>query len=296
MNEIFDKLLIRVLFTIFICVALFLYKYAHIIFYPSNKKQILKKFYPSENYVDTMHIFSRLIGVALIFSTLEFNEYIGISISTFHFFVWSIIGFSFYLLSIYILENIIFYNFEYKDEVLKKKNPAYGIVSFTNSICLAFVIKTVFKESENSIILLIILWLFALVIFGFGTRLFKYVSSLSFNSLMVQQNLGLGLAYAGFLLGNTVLLMAAFSHEHHDITSYIIQVILKTLLGAIILPIFRLGLMYVFRIQEQESKNQVEGHVLLGHGIYVGATYLTSSLLTSIVISQIHFGTIYPFF
>ncbi|MDH5414009.1 MAG: hypothetical protein OEW87_07720, partial [Flavobacteriaceae bacterium] len=77
MNEIFDKLVIRVLFTLFIIIALFLYKYAHIIFYPSNKKQILKKFYPSENYVDTLHIFSRLIGVALIFSTLEFNEYIG---------------------------------------------------------------------------------------------------------------------------------------------------------------------------------------------------------------------------
>ncbi len=111
MNEIFDKLLIRFLFTLFICVALFIYKYAHVIFYPSNKKQILKKIYPSENYIDTLHIFSRLIGIALIFSTLEFNEYIGISISSFHFFVWSIVGISFYLLSIYILENIIFYNF-----------------------------------------------------------------------------------------------------------------------------------------------------------------------------------------
>jgi hypothetical protein len=95
MNEIFDKLLIRILFTLFICLALFLYKYAHVIFYPSNKKQILKKIYPSENYIDTLHIFSRLIGVALIFSTLEFNEYIGISISTFHVFVWSVIGFTF---------------------------------------------------------------------------------------------------------------------------------------------------------------------------------------------------------
>ncbi len=296
MNEIFDKLLIRILFTLFICIALFLYKYAHVLLYPSQKKQILKKIYPSENYIDTLHIFSRLIGVSLIFSTLEFNEYIGMAISSFHFFIWSIIGFSFYLISIYIMENIIFYNFEYKDEVLKKKNPAYGIVSFANAICLAFIIKTVFKESENSIVILIILWLFSLVIFGFSTRMFKYISKLSFNSLMIQKNIGLGSAYAGFLFGNTVLIMAAFSHEHHDITSYIIQVILKTLLGILILPIFRYGLMYIFKIQETETKNKVEEHVHLGYGIYVGATYLTSSLLTSIVISQIHFGTIYPFF
>ena len=43
MNEIFDKLIIRILFTIFICIALVIYKYAHLIFYPSQKKQLLKK-------------------------------------------------------------------------------------------------------------------------------------------------------------------------------------------------------------------------------------------------------------
>lgn len=296
MNEIFDKLLIRILFTVFICLALYFYKYAHIIFYPSNKKQILKKIYPSENYIDTMHIFSRLIGIALIFSTLEFNEYIGISISSMHFFIWSMVGIIFYLISIYILDNIIFYNFEYKDEVLKKKNPAYGLVSFTNAICLAFIIRTVFKESENSIIILLILWLYALVLFGFSTRLFKYVSKLSFNSLMIQKNLGLAFAYTGFLLGNTIVITSSFSHDHHDISSYLIQITLKTLLGAIILPIFKYGLTLVFRISESDNQGLNEEVSHLGHGIYFGAVYLTCALLTSIIIAQIHFGTIYPFF
>ena len=265
-------------------------------FIHQNKKQVFKKIYPSENYIDTLHVFSRLIGISLIFSTLEFNEYIGISISTFHFFVWSIVGISFYLLSLYILESIIFYNFEYKDEVLKKKNPAYGIVSCANAICTALLIRTIFKESENSIIILIILWLFSLVLFGFATRLFRYVSKLSFNSLMIQKNIGLGLAYTGFLFGNMVIIMASFSHEHHDITSYMIQVILKNLLGILILPIFKYGLMTVFRITEGTTLGDEEEHKHLGYGIYIGAIYLTSALLTSIIISQIHFGTIYPFF
>mgnify|MGYP000226945646 CR=1 FL=1 len=301
MNEIFDKLIIRVLFTLFICFALFIYKYAHVLFYPSKKKQVLKRIYPSENYIDTLHIFSRLVGIALIFSTLEFNEYIGISISSLHFFIWSFVGIIFYLISLWILENIIFYNFEYKDEVLKKKNPAYGIVSFANAICCAFIIRTVFKESENSIVILIILWLFALVIFGFATRLFRYMAQLSFNSLMIQKNLGLALAYSGFLFGNTVLLKAIFSHEHHDITSYMVQVILKVLLALIILPIFRYGILYIFKIEEaiitkKEKKTPSTEPVHLGYGIYIGMIYLTSALLTSIIISQIHFGTIYPFF
>ncbi len=296
MNEIFDKLLIRILFTVFICIALFLYKYAHLFLYPSHKKQVFKKIYPSENYIDTLHIFSRLIGVALIFSALEFNEYIGISISTFHFFLWSIIGFTFYLLSIYILENIIFYNFDYKDEVLKRKNAAYGLVSFSNTICLAFIIKSVFKESENSLIILIILWLFALVLYGISTKLYRYVSTLSFNSMMIQKNLGMGVSYSGFLFGNMIILKAAFSHEHHEIQSYLILVLLKTLLGILIFPLFRTGITYIYKIQEPQKVEIQDENPHLGHGVYDGAIYITCALLTSIIIGQIHFGTIYPFF
>jgi len=295
MNEIFDKLLIRILFTGFICIALFLYKYAHTIFYPSKKKQILKKIYPSENPVDTLHIFSRLIGVSLIFSTLEFNEYIGVFISSFHFFVWGIIGFVLYLLSIWIMESIIFYNFEYKDEVLKKKNMAYGIVSFILSICLAYIIRTIFKEAETSLVILVILWLFALVIFGFSTKLYKYISSLTFNSLMIQKNIGMSLSYAGFLIANTVLICSAFSHEHHDITSYCIQVILKVLLGALIIPIFRFSISYIFRISKHLSAEETD-KLHMGQGIYEGALFITCAFLASIIIGQIHFGTIYPFF
>lgn len=294
MNEIFDKLLIRFLFTVFICVALLLYKYAHTIFYPSVKKQVLNKIYPSENAADTLHVFSRLIGIALIFSTLEFNEYIGIFISAFHFFVWSTIGFILYLLSIYVMESIIFYNFQYVDEILKKKNLAYGIVSFTLSICLAYLLRTVFKESETSLVIVIILWLFAMVLFGLSSKLYKFISKLPFNSLMIQKNLGLAISYSGFIMGSTIIISSAFSHEHHDITSYTIQVILKTLLGALILPIFRFGIIAVFKIQDTAINSSDESN--LGHGIYEGATFLTSALLTSIIIGQIHFGTIYPFF
>src|SRR5690606_8822377 len=101
MNEIFDKLLIRFLFTLFICIALVLYKYAHTIFYPSARKQIFKRMYPSENHADTIHIFARLICISLIFSTLEFNEYTGVFISSFHFFIWGIIALIFYLSSFF---------------------------------------------------------------------------------------------------------------------------------------------------------------------------------------------------
>ncbi len=280
MNEIFDKLIIRFLFTVFICLGLLFYKYAHVIFYPSTKKQILKGFILLKT-MSTLSIYSRdLIGIALIFSTLEFNEYIGFVRSVLDFFILGTSGVVLYLLSMYIMDNVVFYNFEYKDEVLKKKNAAYGVVSFSMAVSLAFLVRTIFNESEHSLIILFILWLFALVLFGFSTKLFQYVSKLPFNSLMIQKNLGLAFSYSGFLFGSSIIIIAAFHHEHHDLISYCIQVILKALLGALIFPLFRLGLTYVYQIQLVETKNpNLTDPPQLGYGIHEGAVFLVCGLL-----------------
>lgn len=294
MNEIFDKLLIRVLFTVFICLSLFLYRYAHILFYPTVKKQALKKFFPSENEVDTLHIFGRLIGIALIYSSLEFNEYIGVFISSFHFFVWGILSFCLYLVSIWMLESIILYNFEYKDEILKKKNFSYGIISFTLSICLALILRTVIKESESSLVILSILWFFSLTLFGLSNKLYKFVSKLNFNALMIQKNVGLAISYSGFILGATVIIMSSFDHDHTNLINYLIQILLKIILGIFIFPIFKLGINYAF--QMQTNKEMKEHSEYIGYGIYEGCSFLMASILCSVIIEQIHFGTIYPFF
>lgn len=294
MNEIFDKLLIRVLFTVFICLSLFLYRYAHILFYPTVKKQALKKFFPSENEVDTLHIFGRLIGIALIYSSLEFNEYIGVFISSFHFFVWGILSFCLYLVSIWMLESIILYNFEYKDEILKKKNFSYGIISFTLSICLALILRTVIKESESSLVILSILWFFSLTIFGLSNKLYKFVSKLNFNALMIQKNVGLAISYSGFILGATVIIMSSFDHDHTNLINYLIQILLKIILGIFIFPIFKFGINYAF--QMQTNKEMKEHSEYIGFGIYEGCSFLMASILCTVIIEQIHFGTIYPFF
>lgn len=296
MNEIFDKLLIRVLFTIFICIAFMAYKYAHAFIYRKQRKQILKTLHPADNPIFTIHTFSRLLGIAVIFSSFEFKEYMGVLISTLHFFTWSLLGIVIYLISIFIIESIIFYNFEYKDEVLKKKNISYGLISATNAICLAFIIRCVFKESDHSIIILTILWLASMVLIGAGIKLFKYVSVFSFNSLMIQKSICIGIAFSGFLIGNTVIISSALVNEHYQIVSYLIQILLKTLLAILIMPLFRLGLHSLFKIKEEASISNLDELEKIGHSTYEGAVYITSCMLTSIVVGQIHFGTIYPFF
>src|SRR3989338_2709659 len=173
MNEILNQLFIRFMFVVFIFIMLFIYKFIHMLVYPSARKQFTKIIYPAENSADSLHIFGRIIGIALVFSNVKAYDGHDIFFSSFNFFLKSFICFAFYLISVYVTESIIFYNFTYTDEILKRKNMAYALISFANSLALAFIVRTIFFESQHSFVLLLILWLFSIALYGFCIRAFR---------------------------------------------------------------------------------------------------------------------------
>lgn len=302
MNEIFDKLIIKVVFSVFLLLLIFIYRHAHRFLYPSSKKQMFRKFYPSENSADSIHMFSRIIGICLIFSNIGFAESTGIFVSFFHFFVWGTLSFTMYLLSIYLIESISLYNFTYPDEILKRKNMSYAVVSFAIAICVSMIIKKVIIESEFSIVLLIMFWLYAMVLFGICIKLYGFASKLKFNQLMIQKNLGLAFSFSGYLFGALTIILMAFNQEHLDIKRYAIQVTLSVVLSLIIFPIFKRGISFIFKVQEDllsTSKQNLTAeleNVEVGYGVYEGILFFSSALLTSVIVGQIQFGIIYPFF
>jgi hypothetical protein len=301
MAEIFDRLLIRILLAGFVCLLIYIYRYAHVIFYPSVKRQIIKTIHPAENPADTLHLFSRLIGISLIFSSITFNETSGILLSLFHYGVWGLIAVVLYLFSLYIIESIVFYNFDYTDEVLKRQNMSYSFISFCHSIVIAYLTRTVIVEAENSIIILLVLWLYIMVIVGFSIKYFTLISKLTFNRLVIQKSLSLSFSYGGFSLGAGLIIGSSFDQEHYDISIYLIQVLLKIVLSLIIFPIFKMGLTRIFPIKIGGSTREIEGEKEsemqnLGYGIYEGCLFISGAILTTLIVNRIQFGTIYPFF
>ncbi len=300
MAEIFDRLVIRLLLAGFVCLMIYVYRYAHVIFYPTVKRQVLKKIHPAENAADTLHLFARVVGISIIFSSITFNETSGFILSIFHFAVWGTIAIILYLLSLFIVESIVFYNFDYTDEILKRKNMSYAFISFCHAIVIAYLTRTVMIEAENSLVILLVLWLYMLVIVGFSVKYFTLISKLSFNRLLIQKNLSLCFAYGGFTLGAGFVIASCFDQEHYDITVYCIQVLLKTILSLIIFPIFKKGLVRIFPIKLGEERG-LEGHIdtdmqSLGYGFYEGSIFISAAILTTMIVNRIQFGTIYPFF
>ncbi len=305
MNEISDKLILRIIFTLFVCLALYLYKYAHVVLHRSSRAQLVKKFYPSKNPADTMHLFARILGVGLIYSEFYFNLSDGIIWTLIDFFVQSTIIFFIYLVTIYVVESIVLYNFEYQEEVLKKKNMSYSLICFTNSLGLAYLFKNVLAVSASSFELLLILWLFSMVVIGLAVKVFNYITQMNLNFLVMQKNLSISFIYMGYFLGFILILSSSLSHDLENIKWYSIQVLLKILLSLIILPFFRKGLMLVFNLSNDfEAKGndlfRLPAEELrepeIGYGVYQGVLIFTSCFLTTVITGQVHFGNFYPAF
>ena len=300
MNELFDKLIIRLLFTIVICLLVYLYKYFHVFLYPSTRYQLFRRFFPSQNPPNSIHLLSRLIGIGIIFSELHFYMSSGIMIALLEFVIQAISLFIIYLASIYILESIILYNFEYSDEIIKRKNYAYSIITFAISISLAFIIKTTVAVSKDSILLLFFIWPLTLVVMGFASKTYAMVSKLPFNRLLIQKNLSIAFSFSGFIIGWALIISSSIHLPIGDVYWYTIHVILKLLLSIMIFPLFKKGIIFVYKFQEEKitdssSKTNIYGPEI-GIGIYEGTLFITACYFTTVITNHIHFGTFYPLF
>ena len=119
---------------------------------------------------------------------------------------------------------------------------------------------------------------------------------------MIQKNLGLAFSFSGYLFGINTIILTAFNQEHLDIKRYAVQVTLSVLLSLIIFPIFQKGIKFIFKVQEDligKDKNYSTFDVEnpeIGYGVYEGIIFYSSALLTSVIVGQVQFGIIYPFF
>lgn len=300
MNEIFDKLALRFLFTITILLSILGYRYLHRLIYPSLNRQLFQKFLPSRNEADTLHLFSRILGLGIIYSEFYFQMENGFSYALLDFFIRALFAFVIYLASLFIIESIALYNFEYSGEVLKRKNISYSMVCFAQAVGISFILKTVLKVSIDSFVMLIFLWLFSMVLIGFASKAFNYVLKVNFNPLLIQKSIPLGVSYLGFFLGSSVIVASTIDNQLIDIKWYTIQVILKIILSLMILPIILWGLKYLFQIEEPKAQrdedNQEVIDIDLGQGIYKGVLFFTSCFITTVITNNVNFGSFYPVF
>ena len=296
MNELFDKLTLRFIFALVILAGLFLYKHTHRILYPSFKSRMFQRFFPGRNPTDNFHLLSRILGIGIIFSEFHFNVGQGLFMASFDFFVRSMSAFVLYLGSLYIIEGIVLYNFEYKDEIIRAKNLSYALVCFAHAVGIALNIKAILHAASESLIVLFFLWLLTMVLLGLATKAYPLTSKLNLNGLLVQKNMAVAVSYTGFFLGLSLIIASGLDNPLNEIRWYTIQIILKILLSLIILPVIIYGLKFLFKLENKNENTQDMANVEVGYGLQEGTSFFTSCLLTTVLTGQIYFENLYPIF
>lgn len=302
MNEVFDKVILRVIFTVFICLILFLYRYVYHLIYPSIRGQMFRKFMPSKNSAESLHFFSRLIGIGVVFSEYHFNLDHGFLFAIMDFFIQAVSGFLIYIISLYIIDSIVLYNFEYQDEVVKRENVAYSVIALAHSLGISMILKVILSTSGTSLWMLIFLWFFALVLIGFATKSYRIMSRLSFNRLLIQKSIPLSLSYFGFFIGWSLIIASSLNVPLTNIKWFSSQVILKVILSLLFLPLFTKGIKKIFFLEDDLDKSvksellQDTSNIELGYGVYEGATFFAAFFLTIVITGRVYFGDFYPSF
>lgn len=288
MEEIFDHLLIRIVFSLLLLGILYGYRYAHLILYPQGKKQTIKLYNPFENAADTIHYFARIVSIAIVFTSFEVHLFDRFAIGIFHFLFWTSIDIIVFLLSLYLMELIILHAFQYQQEILKKKNYVYACINAAIALCLAFLIQHVIVTGDYSLTRIIILWLFGLVVFGLLAKQYHFISYYHFSKAIFSKDPGVCLSFIAYLVSITFIIFKTFNQEQVSVDKFITSAITDLLLCGIIMPIFYYGLRYIFLARRKMtialySENQTS-NLTLALGVCEAMLFLSSAMLTSIIV------------
>lgn len=293
MEEIFDHLIIRFVFAITLCFLLYSYKYLHFLLYPSGKKQVLQLFNPLTNTADSIHYFGRLIGMGVIFLSYDIHFYDNLPQTIFYFSFWSTVDIGIYLLTMTILEGILFYKFDYQQEILKRKNITYATLSAFLSINAAFILKKAISLSEHSVPTLVTIWLLGLVLFALIAKQYSFFSIFNFSKQIYSRDNGVLFSFTAFITCISVLLTKAMETEAISLTNYLGNFLVKVLLCSIFMPIFYQVIKMIYLVKQKMTlviyDHTVNGKELpLALGILEAMLFCLTSFMTYAVVFGIN--------
>jgi len=294
MNEIFDKLLIRVILSVLIFGILFSYRYIHFFIFKRIRKFTLRSIYPEKNLSHAIFISSRLIGFVIIINSQMIDLSNGLFLAISSLVIDSIISILLYLSSTYVFESIVLYNFTTEDEVIRRQNLAYSLVSSSLSISAAIILTTVNKVAAGNLINLMFLWLFSLVIFGASTKLFDLIFKINLSRSIVQHHLPTSFHYIGFLMSWVIIISTVIDHPIINYQRFILKSLIDIILNIIIFPLFFIGINYVFYIKKLHHLKDTEVKEISNFGTFEGIMLFISAMLTVMITSNLKFGTFYP--
>jgi|GEM_PF-5127059 len=297
MIELLDTLIIRIIVVGAFLAFLFLFKYAHLLLYPSARYFILKNFSPDKAPCESFYFFSRLVGLAIIFSSFSLNLQIGPVQALILFFVKGLLFFLLYFLGIWAMETVTMPDFDYKIDIQKNKSWGITLTGAGIGIGVSFILSNIALLAENSALKAFVMWSYALIIIGLCLKISTYLALFPIQLLIRRNFLGAVWSLLGPFAGFCLLTMRSFPEKFTTLSSFFIHSFSSLALSGLILPLFIKGMTFLYKLRFKQANSSEDlsiEFIPLTTGLAEGAIFYTSAHLTGIIVSHIQLGQYYP--
>ena len=254
----------------------------------------MRSIYPEKNLPHALFLVSRLIGFVIILGGQKVELSNGLLSAVFNLLFDSGLLIILYLVSIYVFESIVLYSFTIEDEIIRRKNLSFSVVSSGLSISAATIVSSIAEVSDGSLFNLSFLWLLTLVLFGLSTKLFDLIFKFNLTRSIVQHHLPSAFHYIGFIASWVIIISSIIDHEIMNHQKYILKTLLDMVLNVIIFPIFYLGVSKIFYINKFRNITENKENEISSFGTFEGLLLFASAILTIMITTNIKFGSFYP--
>jgi len=198
--------------------------------------------------------------------------------------IYGIIGIILLHISILITNKLVLTSFCIKDEILRDQNEGTGVIEAAVYIGNAFILYGALIGESTSLLAgittFIAYWAIGNLMLIISTKIFSKWMSYDIHQEIEKDNVAAGIAFAGAIVSVSLIIMNALIDSFTDWQTSIIDIVLFTVLGNILLPIMRFitdkillpGRKLTDEIVNQDKPNIGAG--LIEAFAYVGAAIL----------------------
>jgi len=198
--------------------------------------------------------------------------------------IYGVIGIVLLHISILITNKLVLTSFSIKDEILRDQNEGTGVIEAAVYLGNAFILYGALIGESTSLLAgittFIAYWAIGNLMLIISTKIFSKWMSYDIHQEIEKDNVAAGIAFAGAIVSVSLIIMNALIDSFTDWQTSIIDIVLFTVLGNILLPIMRFitdkillpGRKLTDEIVNQDKPNIGAG--LIEAFAYVGAAIL----------------------
>ncbi|MDA1093546.1 MAG: DUF350 domain-containing protein [Acidobacteria bacterium] len=197
--------------------------------------------------------------------------------------IYGVLGIALLNISAWFNDTVVFWKFDNEKKIVDDRNAGMGAVEGGNYIAVGLITAGA-MSGEGGLVPGLVYWLAGLVALAVAGLLYDKVTSFDLHDQIEKDNVAVGVAFAGVLVGVGNIIRLAGEGDFVSWSESLTQFGYYTVVGLILLPLVRLFADKVLLPGASLSDELVQDQPSLGAGVLEAVSYLAASMLVGLTL------------